>query len=114
MIGCFWHRGAMKVRPAVPADRDWVAGTLVSRWGSTEIVTMGRRCDASVLDALVALDAAGNRVGLLTYRIDGDGLEVVTIDALGAASRCRNSLARRRRPDRTRCRAAEALARHHE
>lgn len=65
-----------------PADRDWVVAVLVSRWTSTEIVTMGRRCDAAALDALVALDDASNRVGLLTYRLDAAGLEVVTIDAL--------------------------------
>jgi GNAT superfamily N-acetyltransferase len=76
----------MIVRPAIPGDRDWIASTLCRRWGSTMIVTKGRLLDAAALEALVALEAVGgdptNRVGLLTYRIDADGLEVVTVDAL--------------------------------
>lgn len=80
----------MVIRPAVSADRDWIACTLVERWGSTTIVTRGRQCDASTLEALIALDATDEhepeRVGLLTYRVDREGLEVVTIDALRAGS----------------------------
>jgi ribosomal protein S18 acetylase RimI-like enzyme len=72
----------MDVRPALDDDRDWVARTLVERWGSTVIVTRSRECDAARLEALVAVDATGARVGLLTYRIDDEGLEVVTIDSL--------------------------------
>jgi N-acetylglutamate synthase-like GNAT family acetyltransferase len=80
----------MVIRPAVSADRDWIVGALVERWGSTTIVTRDRQFDASELEALVAVDAtdedAPERVGLLTYRIDREGLEVVTIDALRAGS----------------------------
>ena len=46
------------------------------------IVTRSRPCDASRLDALVAFSARKERVGLLTYRLDASGLEVVTIDSL--------------------------------
>jgi N-acetylglutamate synthase-like GNAT family acetyltransferase len=78
----------MMVRPADASDRDWIACTLVQRWGSTTIVTRGRLCDAASLAALVAVDATCEhepaRVGLLTYRVDRAGLEVVTVDALKA------------------------------
>ncbi|MGO9583352.1 MAG: GNAT family N-acetyltransferase [Acidimicrobiales bacterium] len=78
----------MIVRPASAGDRDWVAATLRERWGSTVIVTRSRQCDAAGLEALVAIDTAAvhgsERVGLLTYRVDHEGLEVVTIDALRA------------------------------
>jgi ribosomal protein S18 acetylase RimI-like enzyme len=57
-------------------------GTLETRWGSRVIVTRGRPYDAAELDAVVAVDTAGERVGLLTYRIDEAGLEVVTLDAI--------------------------------
>jgi ribosomal protein S18 acetylase RimI-like enzyme len=72
----------VEVRPALADDRDWVARTLVERWGSTVIVTRSQECDAARLEALVAVDATSARVGLLTYRIDDEGLEVVTIDSL--------------------------------
>jgi ribosomal protein S18 acetylase RimI-like enzyme len=76
----------MMIRPAAAADRDWVERTLVARWGSTVVVNQGRECDAAALEALIAVDTAGDadpeRVGLLTYRVDREGLEVVTIDAL--------------------------------
>ncbi|MGA3216364.1 MAG: GNAT family N-acetyltransferase [Acidimicrobiales bacterium] len=76
----------MIVRPAAKNERAWIVATLRRRWGSTVIVTQSRECDASVLDALVAIDETAARedprVGLLTYRFDERGLEVVTIDAL--------------------------------
>jgi hypothetical protein len=70
----FWHLKDMIIRPAGEADRDWIVTTLVERWGSTTTVTRCRPCDAAGLDALVALDPAGERVGLLTWRLDEDGL----------------------------------------
>ena len=74
------------IRPAVAADREWIERTLVGRWGSTLVVGRGRLCDAAALAALVAIDTAGEaqpqRVGLLTYRIEAEALEVVTIDSL--------------------------------
>ena len=76
----------MMIRPDNASDRDWIACTLAQRWGSTTIVARGRLCDAASLAALVAVDTTcehePERVGLLTYRLDREGLEVVTIDAL--------------------------------
>ena len=40
--------------------------TLRERWGSTGIVTRDQRCNAADIEALVALDASGERIGLLT------------------------------------------------
>jgi ribosomal protein S18 acetylase RimI-like enzyme len=76
----------MMIRPADASDRDWIACTLAQRWGSTTIVTRGRLCDAASFAGLVAMDTTfeqePERVGLLTYRLAPEGLEVVTIDAL--------------------------------
>ena len=79
----------MMVRPAVTIDLTWIASTLAERWGSTTIVTRDRVLDASALQALVAVGTSfrqPRRVGLLTYQVDHDGLEIVTIDALEAHS----------------------------
>ena len=83
--GPMWHRRVMMIRSAAAPDREWIVSTLSQRWGSTTIVTRDRLRDAAALEALIAVDtsiATPERVGLLTYQVDGDGVEVVTIDAL--------------------------------
>ncbi len=81
-----WHRDDVMTRPAVAGDREWIERTLVDRWGSTIVVSRGERQDAAALAAIVAVDATDahepERIGLLTYRVDPEGLEVVTLDAL--------------------------------
>ncbi len=72
----------MIVRSRSAGDEEWLTAALVERWGSTVIVTRGRETDAAGIDALIALDASGERTGLLTYRIGDDGLEVVTLDSM--------------------------------
>jgi GNAT superfamily N-acetyltransferase len=72
----------MIVRSRSAGDEEWLSAALVERWGSTVIVTRGRETDAAGIDALIALDASGQRTGLLTYRIGHDGLEVVTLDSM--------------------------------
>jgi ribosomal protein S18 acetylase RimI-like enzyme len=72
---------APQVRPVEDADRAWVAETLTRRWGATYIVSRRRRHDASGLAGMMA-EIDGERLGLATYRIEGDEVEVVTMDAL--------------------------------
>jgi GNAT superfamily N-acetyltransferase len=61
------------IRPVEAADRELVAGLLERFWGATTVVAHGTVIDASTLPGLVA-ERAGAVVGLLTYRLDGDGL----------------------------------------
>lgn len=68
------------VRKASATDRPWIEGVLTDRWGSTTVVSRGTAHDASELPAVVA-ELGGELAGLLTYRLDGDALEVVTLDA---------------------------------
>ncbi|UCE84672.1 MAG: GNAT family N-acetyltransferase [Deltaproteobacteria bacterium] len=74
------RRATLCVRDAEAADRNWIAELLAEQWGSTLIVSRGRRHRAERLPAFVALDA-GARAGLLTYRIAGGEFEVVTLNA---------------------------------
>ncbi|WP_127503511.1 GNAT family N-acetyltransferase [Actinoplanes solisilvae] len=68
------------VRAAAPEDREIVVSLLTGSWGGTAMVVHGVRHDADELPALIAwLD--GGPVGLLTYVIAADALEVVTLDA---------------------------------
>ena len=69
----------MTVRPLREGDREWVRETLCELWGET-VVSRGAVHDPTALPGFVA-EEGGERVGLLTYRVDGADCEVVTIDA---------------------------------
>ena len=69
----------MNVRPLGDGDREWAAGKLRELWGEL-VVSRGRVHDVATLPGVVAEDG-GEPVGLATYRIDGAGCEVVTINA---------------------------------
>ncbi|MFI1097155.1 GNAT family N-acetyltransferase [Streptomyces sp. NPDC020917] len=74
-------RGDVRVRPAGEGDRAAVAGVLARSWGGTVIAVHGTRYHALDLPALLA-ERDGRLAGVLTYAVDGDGLEVVTLDAV--------------------------------
>ena len=68
------------VRPVEELERPWLAERLVAGWGAVLIARRGELRDASVLPALVA-ERDGERVGLLTYEVVGDELEVMSIES---------------------------------
>ena len=69
------------IRPLSKDDRDWVAGFLEEQWGSTEMVTRGRIHSVDTLPGFVAVED-DRPVGLVTYRIDGDECEIVSLNSL--------------------------------
>lgn len=71
----------MSVRPATESDRSWLDQTLADRWGTLTAARLDELVDLTPLPALVA-EYEGKRVGLLTYQVEGDAWEVVTIDAI--------------------------------
>lgn len=75
------RRTAVAVRPVRADERSFVTATLEQRWGGQVVVARGFPVHADALDALVAVRDSGERVGLLTYRVDRNSLEVVTLDA---------------------------------
>ena len=92
------------LRDAESGDRDWMMRRLCASWGeSATAVAGGRRHDLAELPACVAL-LDGEPAGIVTYRIEGDECELVTLDSfaerrgVGSALLERVvSLARRRR-----------------
>ncbi|MFG3205250.1 GNAT family N-acetyltransferase [Streptomyces sp. NPDC048192] len=54
---------------------------LTSSWGGTTVVAHGTVYDAAGLPALLA-ERDGRVAGLLTYTLSGQGLEVVSLDAV--------------------------------
>lgn len=71
---------AITVRELRDEDRGWVADVMVDRWGSPIAVAHGVVFEPAALPGFMA-EEDGRPVGLLTYHVEGDGCEIVTIDA---------------------------------
>ena len=70
----------VSLRPTGPQDRGRVRELIVERWGSEIAVAHGVVYRPANLPGFIASD--GDRVvGLVTYHVDGDACEIVTIDA---------------------------------
>lgn len=72
--------GTFTIRPIDRADRNWIAQFLDKHWGSTRIVTRGQVYLAHLLPGFIAEDG-DEKVGLVTYRIDGDECELITLNS---------------------------------
>lgn len=70
----------IRVRPIREDEREWVRVRIAERWSSPTVVAHGVVYEPASLPGLVAEDAGGP-VGLLTYNVEGDECEIVTIDA---------------------------------
>ncbi len=70
-----------EVRPLEPGDRAWVADLLTGHWGSTAVVSRGRVHRADTLPGFAAL-LDGQPVGLVTYHVEGEACEIVSLDSL--------------------------------
>jgi ribosomal protein S18 acetylase RimI-like enzyme len=71
------------IRPAAPADAEAIAAVHAAAWGGSVAVGHGVAYDLTTLPTLVAVEG-DVMVGVLTYHVDGDALEVVSIDATPA------------------------------
>jgi len=69
------------IQPITPQDREWIRGFLRERWGSIAVVSRGQVYYGDRLPGFIARKA-DTPVGLITYHIDGDQCEIVTIDSL--------------------------------
>src|SRR4029453_7840795 len=66
------------VRPYTAADRRWAEGLLGEQMGSARAVRLGEVLEPAALPGLVA-EHDGERIGLLTYIVDGDQFEVFSL-----------------------------------
>lgn len=69
------------MRPLDHLDREWVEAFTAERWGAPVIVAHGAVYHPHELPGFVAMQAE-TPVGLLTYQIEGDACEIVTLDSL--------------------------------
>ncbi len=69
------------VKKASPDDRPWIL-EVVRGWGADFVVTRGRKVYPVDLEAYIAFNGNGDRLGLITFEMTGDQCEIVTLDAL--------------------------------
>lgn len=70
-----------EIRPLEVQDRNWVADFLDEHWGSTKVVSRGQSYYAHLMPGFVA-EQAGAHIGLITYRLEGDSCEIMTLDSV--------------------------------
>jgi ribosomal protein S18 acetylase RimI-like enzyme len=73
------------MHPLHSADRDWVAKFITERWGAAIVVGHGVIYRPAELPGFVAIQQ-NQKVGLLTYHIEGESCEIVTIDSTQPSS----------------------------
>jgi ribosomal protein S18 acetylase RimI-like enzyme len=66
------------VRPYGPGDRRWAEALLTEHMGSARVARLGELIAPTGLPGLVA-ERDGERLGLLTYIVDGDQFEVLSL-----------------------------------
>jgi ribosomal protein S18 acetylase RimI-like enzyme len=70
----------VSVHAVTDRERPWTREIYLS-WGAEFVVTRGRQVYSEDTEGFYAADSDGKRVGLLTYQIDGDQCEIITLDA---------------------------------
>ena len=70
-----------QIRSLEKEDKPWVAGLLEEWWAGPQVVTRGRLHLADGLPGFIAI-MDRQPAGLITYRIDGEECEIVTMNSL--------------------------------
>ena len=71
----------MNVRPLEDDDRAWLRGVLRDGWGGELMVGAGRPFSPAEHDGFVAGDRAGDRAGVVTYRVEANACEITMIES---------------------------------
>ena len=71
----------MRIRPLADGDRSWLEQLVPERWGAPTVVGHGRVYRVAELPGFVAQEG-DEALGLVTYSIEGEACEIVTIDSL--------------------------------
>ena len=69
------------IRPTTDTDRKWMRQFMVDHWSGEAIIARGQVIRPHEQEGFVAFD--GQKVmGLITYRVDADRCEVLSLDSL--------------------------------
>ncbi len=70
----------IEIRESTSQDRTWIKAWMTEHWGGEFVVSRGKLHFPDALPGFVAI-MAGEPVGLLTYRIEGEACEIVTLES---------------------------------
>ncbi len=71
---------SVEVRQLTTEDSEWVRQNIIENWGDTLVVAHGKVYHPQTLPGFVAI-LKGNQVGLLTYALEEENCEIVTINS---------------------------------
>ena len=71
----------MDIRPIEQNDRKAVDDFIISHWFTMQMVVHGESIDLGIAEGWYAAEN-GNITGLITYRINGDEMEVLSLDSV--------------------------------
>src|SRR3989338_3045800 len=69
------------IKPIQEKDKKWVTHLLIDKWGSTTIISRGKKHDASLLKGFIYF-INNKPQGLITHNITSQGCEIVTLNSL--------------------------------
>ena len=78
-------RAEMQIRPLAATDRNWLEVFVLDRWSAPTVVGHGQIYRVAELPGFVALED-DEPVGVVTFTIEDDACELVTIDSLREGS----------------------------
>jgi GNAT superfamily N-acetyltransferase len=69
------------IRPVRPSDRDMIREFITRQWGADIVITRGRIWKVADLPGFLA-EIEGEFAGLVTFHLENDECEIVTLDSL--------------------------------
>lgn len=69
------------IRKKSAQDTGWINTMMIENWGSDQVVLQGRIYHPAELDAFIA-EQNGERIGLITYIIDKEFCEIITLNSM--------------------------------
>ena len=69
------------IRSVEERDAEWVREFITQRWGAEFVVAGGAIYLPHKLPGFIAIQS-GENIGLITYRIEGDQCEIITLDSM--------------------------------
>lgn len=70
----------VRIKKIEDSDRKWLSDVLIKEWGSVDIAVSGTLRNASIMDGFIA-EADAEKLGVLTFEIGGNQLEIVTLNS---------------------------------
>jgi DNA-3-methyladenine glycosylase I len=79
-LGAETSSESLKIVPVTDQEREWLQTYLQANWGAPQVISRGIVYQADRLSGFIAY-LNGKPAGLITYHIEGDACEIVSLDS---------------------------------